>query len=94
MDLLTVRPLFLLDKAKRTAARDYGPPRRPHVIEPFAGSGGYAVYREPPRVTLVGRDPLIVALWRWLPVEITADVRGQPPWFTFAYSPKSPQKMA
>jgi hypothetical protein len=41
-------------------------PRRPYVIEPFAGSAGYAVYWEPPRVTLVEKDPLFVALWRWL----------------------------
>jgi hypothetical protein len=66
MDRLTVRPFFLRYGAKWAAARDYGPPRRPNVIEPFAGSAGYAVYWEPPRVTLVERDPLIVALWRWL----------------------------
>src|SRR6476660_4512199 len=66
MDRLTVRPFFLLYGAKWTAARDYGPPRRPYVIEPFAGSAGYAVYSEPPRATLVEKDPLIVALWRWL----------------------------
>jgi hypothetical protein len=64
--------------SKYRAARDYGPPQREHVIEPLAGAAGYSCYWEPQRVTLIDKDPLIVALWRYLQRVSAAEIMAIP----------------
>lgn len=52
--------------AKHGLARRYPPPAGATIIEPFAGSAGYACHWATPahRVVLVEKDPAVVALWR------------------------------
>jgi hypothetical protein len=52
--------------SKWKLAECYGPPQRPHVIEPFAGGAGYSCYWEPPKVTLIERDPVVFGVWKYL----------------------------
>jgi site-specific DNA-adenine methylase len=51
---------------KWALARRYGPPQRPHMIEPFAGFAGYSTYWEPEQVTLIEKDPRLIAIWHYL----------------------------
>lgn len=59
---------FVYYGGKKGLARYYPPPSERTIIEPFAGSAGYALHWATPnhRVILVERDPAIVALWRRL----------------------------
>lgn len=53
---------------KKGLARHYPPPAERTIVEPFAGSAGYALHWAKPgtRVVLVERDPRVAALWRRL----------------------------
>lgn len=59
---------FVYYGGKKGLARYYPPPAYSTIIEPFAGSAGYALHWATPkhRVVLVERDSAIVALWRRL----------------------------
>jgi hypothetical protein len=46
--------------------RHLGPPRRDHVVEPFAGAAAYSTCWEPARVTLIDKDPRIIGVWHFL----------------------------
>ena len=61
-----MKPMFLLLGGKHKLARHLGRPRYSHVIECFAGSAGFSTYWEPPKVTLIERDPTIAGIWRYL----------------------------
>ncbi len=61
-----IRPLFSFFGAKWRLAPRYPPPEHRTIVEPFAGSAGYACRYPDRRVILVERDPTIAALWRWL----------------------------
>src|SRR6516165_2791053 len=61
-----MRPFFPYFGAKFKLARILGRPRHERVIEPSAGSAGFSCYWEPPRVTLVERDPVIYGVWSYL----------------------------
>lgn len=52
--------------AKWRAATRYPPPIHRAIVEPFAGSAGYSLRYPHLEVTLVERDPLIAATWRYL----------------------------
>lgn len=54
--------------AKHGLARYYPPPAYSRIVEPFAGSAGYAVYWATPEheVFLYDRDPLVIEQWRRL----------------------------
>jgi hypothetical protein len=53
---------------KKGLARYYPPPAFGTIVEPFAGSAGYALHWATPRhrVVLIEKDPAVVALWRRL----------------------------
>lgn len=53
---------------KKGLARYYPPPAFGTIIEPFAGSAGYALHWATPqtKVVLIEKDPAIVAIWRRL----------------------------
>lgn len=62
-----LRPFFPYYGSKYRSARLYGPPLPgTTVVEPFAGSAGYATYWNPPEVLLVDADPIIVGVWDYL----------------------------
>jgi hypothetical protein len=77
-----LRPFFTFYGGKWRAAPFYAAPQHDHIVEPFAGSAGYAMRYPNKRVTLVERDPLIAATWRYLlavtPTEVLAlpDIRS------------------
>lgn len=59
---------FVYFGGKKGLARYYPPPAFPTIIEPFAGSAGYALHWAKPgsKVILVEKDPAVVGLWRRL----------------------------
>lgn len=72
-----MRPLFPFYGSKWRSARHYGAPNA-HVIEPFAGSAGYATLWEPAAVTLIDADPVIVGVWSFLISASSSEIRRLP----------------
>lgn len=72
-----MKPLFPFYGSKWRSARLYPPPLG-RVVEPFAGSAGYAVYHEPAEVLLYDADPIIVGVWDYLIRASVADVMALP----------------
>lgn len=66
---------FVYYGGKKGLARYYPPPAYNTIIEPFAGSAGYALHwwRPGVRVVLVEKDPAVVGLWRRLQAPDAAD---------------------
>ena len=64
---LSMRPFFGFYGGKwRDAPRHYPAPAHEVVVEPFAGSAGYAVRNADRRVILGEKDPIIYAVWDYL----------------------------
>lgn len=62
-----IKPLFPFYGSKWRDAKRYPfPDGTEIVVEPFAGSAGYSLYHEPPRVELYDVDPYIVSVWQYL----------------------------
>lgn len=61
-----MRPFFTYYGGKWRSAPRYPAPRHRTIVEPFAGSAGYAVRYNAPRVLLVDKDPAVVGTWRYL----------------------------
>jgi hypothetical protein len=71
-------PFFTFFGGKYRAAPRYPAPAHKVVIEPFAGSAGYAM-RYPDRdVILVERDPVLAATWRYLLTASPSEIRALP----------------
>src|SRR5690348_5384455 len=60
---LKLMPFFSFYGGKWRAAPKYPAPLYDTIIEPFAGSAGYAVRHYEKRVLLCEKDPVIAALW-------------------------------
>lgn len=67
-----LRPFFSYFGGKWTLAPKYPPPMNAVIVEPFAGSAGYATRYADREVILVERVPELAALWRWL-VRVSVD---------------------
>jgi hypothetical protein len=71
-----VRPFFPYYGSKWNIARHYPAPMHGLVVEPFAGSAGYATFYDCRTVHLVDADPIICGVWSYLiratPSEIMA----------------------
>lgn len=61
-----LRPFFPFYGSKWNIARHYPKPTHDLVIEPFAGSAGYATFYGCRRVHLIDADPIIVGVWSYL----------------------------
>lgn len=62
-----LRPFFGYYGGKwRDAAKHYPPPEYQLIVEPFAGSAGYALRYHEHEVVLCERDPVIAAVWEYL----------------------------
>lgn len=61
-----IKPFFTFYGGKWRSAPHYPKPSLPHIIEPFAGAAGYSLRYANRKVTLVEKDPVIAALWRYL----------------------------
>lgn len=73
-----MRPLFPFYGSKWNIARYYPSPRYGHVVEPFAGSAGYATFYEPAQVTLLDADPIVVGVWDFLLRVTSAEIMALP----------------
>ena len=73
-----MRPFFPYYGSKWNTARYYPPPTFTHVIEPFAGSAGYSLFYDVPKVTLFDKDPIIVGVWEYLIRVSTSEVLALP----------------
>jgi site-specific DNA-adenine methylase len=73
-----LRPFFPYYGSKWLAARGYPPPVYGQIVEPFAGSAGYAL-RYPDRdVLLVEKRPSVAELWKWLIGADPDEIRALP----------------
>lgn len=63
---MRLKPFFTFYGGKHRAAKRYPAPIHDAIVEPFAGSAGYACLHHEKQVTLVEKDPKISALWRFL----------------------------
>lgn len=77
----SLRPFFRYYGGKwRSVERGLYPhPLHERIVEPFAGSAGYALHYPSREVVLVERDPVIAGIWRWLITTTPAEVLDIPP---------------
>lgn len=73
-----MRPFFPFYGSKWNIARHYPKPERDLVIEPFAGSAGYATFYSRPRVALFDADPVIAGTWDYLIRATAVDILALP----------------
>jgi len=64
--------------SKHGLARRYPPPRHDVIIEPFAGSAGYATRHHRHRVILVEKSPVVAGVWRYLIRSSVRDILSLP----------------
>lgn len=72
-----MRPFFPFYGSKWNTARYYPPPRG-RVVEPFAGSAGYALFYDAARVDLFDADPIIAGVWAYLLRVSAAEILSLP----------------
>lgn len=63
---MNLRPFFSYFGAKWRVAAKYPPPAYETIVEPFAGSAGYACRHPGRRVLLVEKNPQIAGIWSYL----------------------------
>jgi len=61
-----MRPFFPYYGSMWNRARYYPAPQHELVIEPFAGSAGYSLFYDCPRVDLFDMDPIVCGVWHYL----------------------------
>ncbi len=75
---MMLRPFFLYFGGKFRSARCYPPPIYRSLVEPFAGSAGYALRYPDREVVLVEKNTAIAGVWRYLIGASEAEIRGLP----------------
>ncbi len=78
MNRPALRPFFTYFGGKYRLAPRYPKPEHKWLIEPFAGSAGYALRHPERRVLLIERSPAIAGIWRYLTRVSAAEVRRLP----------------
>lgn len=76
--MTALRPFFSFFGGKWRRAPRYPAPAHELLVEPFAGSAGYATRHHTKRVVLVEKDPVIARLWRWLIRVPAREIRALP----------------
>jgi len=72
-----LRPFFGYYGGKwRDAIKHYPPPQHGTIVEPFAGSAGFSLRYPNRRVILCERDPVLVAVWKFLIEATAAEIRS------------------
>ncbi|MQM38649.1 hypothetical protein KBTX_02662 [wastewater metagenome] len=75
----TLRPFFGFYGGKwRDAIKHYPLPRYGTIVEPFAGSAGYALRYASYNVILCEADPILAAVWRYLTRVKSKEIRSIP----------------
>lgn len=72
-----MRPFFPFYGSKWNTARYYPKPRG-LVVEPFAGSAGYALFYDAPKAVLVDADPVVAGVWAYLMRASAAEILALP----------------
>lgn len=75
---MRLRSFFCFYGGKHRIAARYPAPEHANIIEPFAGSAGYATLYHDRNVTLVEKDERIAALWQYLTRVKPAEVLSLP----------------
>ena len=73
-----LRPFFPYYGSKWNVARHYPAPAPGPVVEPFAGSAGYATFHGCPDVLLLDADPHIAGVWDFLIRATPAEILSLP----------------
>lgn len=73
-----MRPFFPYYGSKWNMARYYPPPACGVVVEPFAGSAGYATFYDAHIAILVDADPIVSGVWRYLISASWRDIQALP----------------
>lgn len=77
---MTLKPFFTYFGGKYRAAPKYPKPERDAIIEPFAGSAGYALRYPDKRIILNDLDPIISGTWKYLVAATEDDIMSLPLW--------------
>lgn len=75
---MILRPFFGFFGSKWKLAPLYPTPKHNTIVEPFAGSAGYALRYHRRRVILRDVDPIIVGIWRYLLRSSAAELLALP----------------
>lgn len=75
---MTLRPFWSYYGSKWRAAPRYPKPLHGTIIEPFAGSAGYALRYPDRNVVLVEKYDVLAEIWRWLIASSPRDVLAIP----------------
>lgn len=73
-----MKPFLNYYGGKYRAAPLYPRPRMDRIVEPFAGAAGYATRHWRHRVLLIDKNPVIVAVWRYLIATPAAEILRLP----------------
>lgn len=74
-----LRPFFGFYGGKwRDTPKHYPPPRHEIIVEPFAGSAGYALRYANRKVVLCDVDPVVTGVWDYLTTASSAEILGLP----------------
>lgn len=73
-----MRPLFSYFGGKYRDAYKYPAPAHETIIEPFAGSAGYALRNRAEKAILCDLDPFVAEAWRYLIKVSEAEILGLP----------------
>jgi hypothetical protein len=73
-----LKPFWRYYGGKWRAAPRYPAPRHRTIVEPFAGSAGYALRYHALDVVLVERYAVVAEMWRWLVGASASEVRAIP----------------
>jgi hypothetical protein len=73
-----LRPFFSYFGSKWMLARYYPEPLHGVIVEPFAGSAGYALRHSDRNVQLIDLNPVIAGLWKYLISAKASEIRSLP----------------
>lgn len=76
--LCYLKPFWRFYGGKWRAAPRYPAPLHPTIVEPFAGSAGYAMRYYDRNVILADLDPVIAGIWRYLVAVRASEIRRIP----------------
>lgn len=75
---MNLKPFFTYYGGKWRAAPHYPTPKYKAIIEPFAGAAGYSLRYSNHSITLIEKDPVVAALWRYLISVSESEIRSLP----------------
>lgn len=75
---MSLRPFWRYYGGKWRAAHRYPPPTYSCIVEPFAGSAGYALRHSDLQVVLCDKDPCIAGIWRYLISATSSEIERIP----------------